>query len=115
MKTKKELKEEYKQLKFTMGVFQIRNTQNNKIFVDSSTNINAKFNRHRLQLNFGNHPNAELLKDWKELGEAAFAFEIISELKEQDKANTDYAAELKVLEQMVMEELHPYGEKGYNT
>lgn len=41
MKTKKELTEEYKQLKFKMGLFQIRNVINGKIFVESSINLYA--------------------------------------------------------------------------
>ena len=43
---KKDLKQDYKQMKFRMGVFQIRNTLNNKIFVDSSMDLVAIWNRH---------------------------------------------------------------------
>lgn len=113
-KTKKELKEEYKNMKFDMGVFQIRNTANDKIFVDSGTNINAKWNRNRLQLNFGNHPNKELQYDWNTYGEEAFEFKILSKLEHKDDETTDYPKEVKLLEEMMMEELQPYDEKGYN-
>ena len=78
MKTTKELKDEYKQMKFKMGVFQIRNTVNDKIFVGSSTDLDAIWNRHRVQLNFGNHQNAELQNDWKELGPERFVYEILA-------------------------------------
>ncbi len=114
MKTKKELKEEYKQMKFPMGVFQIRNTVNGKIFVDSSTNMNAKWNRNRLQLSVGNHPNKELQNDWNEFGEEAFQFEVLEELKHNDKKTMDYNKEVALLEEMIIEELQPFGEKGYN-
>jgi len=114
MKTRKELKEEYKQLKFRIGVFQIRNLDNGKVYVDSSTNLNAIFNRHRLQLNFGNHPNEALQADWKLLGEDHFVFEVLGEVEQKDGANIDYARELKLLEQLWLEELKPYQEKGYN-
>ncbi len=114
MKTNKELKEEYKQMKFKMGVFQIRNTVNNKIFVESSINLDAIWNRHRVQLNFGNHRNEELQKDWTELGQDKFKYEIISEIEENDNPETDYKKEVKLLEEMYMEELKPFGEKGYN-
>ncbi len=113
-KTKKELKEEYKNMKFDMGVFQIRNTANDKIFVDSGTNMNAKWNRNRLQLNFGNHPNKELQKDWNTFGEESFEFEIVSELEHKENENIDYQKEVKLLEEMMMEELKPYEDKGYN-
>ncbi|HKI46095.1 MAG TPA: GIY-YIG nuclease family protein [Balneolales bacterium] len=114
MKTKKELKEEYKQMKFPMGVFQVRNTINGKIFVDSSTNMSAKWNRNRLQLSVGNHPNKELQNDWNKFGEEAFKFEVIEELEHNDKEIVDYNNEVALLEEMLIEELQPFGVKGYN-
>ena len=114
MKTRKELKDEYRQMKFPMGVFQIRNTVSGKIFVDSSTNMNAKWNRNRLQLNVGNHPNTELQNDWNEFGEKVFKFEILEELKHNDKEAVDYKKEVALLEEMLVDELQPFGEKGYN-
>ena len=115
MKTKKEVREEYKQMKFRMGVFQIRNTVNNKIFVEGSNDLVAIWNRHRFQLNFGNHPNKALQADWKELGEDKFKYEIIGEVEQTDTGNVDYRKEVKVLEEMLIEELQPFDEKGYNN
>ncbi len=114
-KTNKQLKDEYKQMKFKAGVFAIRNTVNNKIFVGSSVNLDAIWNRHRLQLDFGSHPAAELLNDWKTLGADKFKFEIISEIKQNDEmTDKDIADEVKLLEKLYLEELQPYGDKGYN-
>lgn len=96
-----------------MGVFRIRNTISNKIFVGSSTDLVAIWHRHRLQLNFGNHPNEALQNDWNQAGADNFAYEIISEIKQDDK-ETDYEKEVKLLEEMFIEELQPFGEKGYN-
>jgi hypothetical protein len=114
MKTKKELKEEYKQMKFRIGVFQIRNIVNNKIFIESSIDLVAIWNRQRFQLNFGNHHNAALQADWKELGENKFIYEILGEVEQSDTENTDYAKEAKILEELFMEELQPFDERGYN-
>ncbi|MBF0541152.1 MAG: GIY-YIG nuclease family protein [Nitrospirae bacterium] len=114
MKTKKELKDEYKQIKFKMGVFQIRNTINGKIFVGSSTNLDAIWNRSRTQLDFGSHVNSNLQKDWKEFGEVNFKFEILSEIKQKEMEIVDYNSEVKVLEEMYLEQLKPYDDKGYN-
>ncbi len=88
--TKKELKDQYKQMKFKMGVFQIRNIANGKIFIDSSIDLDSIWNRHKTQLNFGGHPNLELQKDWKTFGETGFAFEILAEIKEEEGKNIDY-------------------------
>ncbi|AOC94396.1 hypothetical protein BB050_01263 [Flavobacterium anhuiense] len=114
MKTKKELRDEYKEMKFKKGVFQIRNTVNKKVYIDSSADLDAIFKRQKFQLNCGNHPVAELQKDWKELGEDKFEFEILSEIKENDTAVKSDPKDLKLLEQMFLDEIKPFDEKGYN-
>lgn len=113
-KTKKQLKDEYKLKKFKAGVFVVRNITNDKIFLGSSVNMDAMWNRIRLQLDVGSHPNSELQADWKSLGEDKFRFEIISEIKQKDDVQQDLAKEVKELELLYLDELKPYGEKGYN-
>lgn len=114
MKSKKELKETYRQMKFRMGVFQIRNLANGKILVDSNTNLDAIWNRHRTQLKFNGHPNQALQSDWNTFGEDNFRFEILAELEEQEGDQPDYNKELKALAELYIEELQPFGDKGYN-
>lgn len=114
MKTKKDQKSEYKLMKFPVGVFQIRNTINDKVYIDSSIDLNSIWNRHRFQLNFGSHPNKELQKEWKELGEENFIYEIVSTIDQDDASQgTNFEKEAKELAQMIIEDLQPYGEKGY--
>lgn len=103
MKTRKELKNEYKQRKSVMGVFQIRNTVNDKRLIDHSTDIQAKWNRHQSELRFGSHKNKALQADWKKLGTDSFQIEILSELEHDDKI-TDYSKELELLEEMILNE-----------
>lgn len=114
MKTRKELKVEYKLHKTTKGVYQIRNKINGKIFIGSSIDLNAIWNRNKTQLNFGNHQNTELQKEWKELGEDAFEYEILSTLKEDEEKEIDFKKEVKFLEELYIDELQPFDEKGYN-
>ncbi|MDX8340436.1 GIY-YIG nuclease family protein [Draconibacterium sp. IB214405] len=106
MKTRKEIKEEYKQMKFSMGVFQVKNRSNNKVFIDNSVDIASKWNRHKTELKFGNHKNRELQNDWNEKGEDNFDLEILSELKQDDKKVINYAKELKLLQQMLIDEMN---------
>jgi len=68
---------EYKLSHRPMGVFQIRNVTNDKVYVDSSLNIPGKINRHRFQLNGGSFKSRSLQKDWNEHGEASFEFETL--------------------------------------
>jgi len=114
MKTRKELKEEYKQMKYQMGVFQIKNKINNKVFIGSSTDLKAIWFAQKLQLDVGMHQNSELQKEWKEYGANNFIFEILEEIKQKEDEETNYAKEVKALEQLLIEELQPFGDKGYN-
>ena len=114
MKSKKELKDIYKEMKFKMGVFQIRNTVNGKIYVEGSTDLDAIWNRHKFQLKMDSHPNVELQKDWRDFGEENFSYEILSEIKQDDTKTIDYRREIMQLEKMFIEELQPFDDKGYN-
>ncbi|HEY0459339.1 MAG TPA: GIY-YIG nuclease family protein [Pyrinomonadaceae bacterium] len=109
---KKDLIREYKETTQPSGVFQIRNLQNEKIFVGSSLNLEGIFNRHRFALNAGSHQNKALQADWNEAGAENFAFEILEEI--QPRENLDLKKELEFLEDLWLENLQPYGERGYN-
>ena len=114
MKTRKELKEEYKQMKYPMGVFQIRNLVNGKVFIGCSLDLKATWYSQKLQLNFGNHPNERLQKEWKTQGEDQFIYEILDEIKEIEGKEINYLSEINALEEMLIEKLQPFEEKGYN-
>ncbi len=96
-----------------MGVFRIRNTENEKIFIGSSTDLVSIWNRLRFQLNNGLCSNAGLQADWSRSGEEKFVYEILSEIKEEERI-TDYKGETEQLEKMFIEELQPFGARGYN-
>jgi group I intron endonuclease len=115
MKSNKELRNEYKQKKYKIGVFQIRNTINEKVFIGSSVNLDAIWNRNKGELKFGGHRNKELQQDWSAYGEENFKFEILSEIVQEDGGKADYNKEVKKLEEMFIEELQPFAGKGYNT
>ncbi len=114
MKSKKELKDAYKLIQFKIGVFQIRNTVNGKLFIDSSVNMDKIWNRHRSELNFGGHRNEALQKEWKKFGEDNFKFEILAEIEQKDDLSINYEREAKEMAQLYIDELKPFGDKGYN-
>jgi group I intron endonuclease len=97
-----------------MGIFQIRNLRNEKVFVGSTPNLDAALNRHRFQLDAGAHPSKTLQKDWNEIGSENFVFEILEELPPRDDPNYDYSLDLETLEDLWLEKLEPYDECGYN-
>lgn len=114
MKSKKELKETYRQMSFRMGVFQVRNTQNNRIWVHHSMDLDRAWNSVRLQLQSNTHPNTALQEDWSQLGENGFAYEIVEELKDTQDPTVDYKKEVQTLYKLCLDELKPYGDKGYH-
>jgi hypothetical protein len=109
---KKELKQAYKQTPRPMGIFQIRNLTNEKVFVGKSENLDGIFNRNRFQLNANSHHQKQLQADWNELGADKFEFEILEELEFREGLDTK--KELEFLEDLWLEKLEPFGEKGYN-
>jgi len=109
---KKDLKREYRETHRPMGVFQIRNLTSGKVFIGSSVNLDGILNRHRFALVAGSHQSRTLQKDWNESGAENFAFEILEEI--EPRANLDDKKEVAVLEDLWLEKLEPYGEKGYN-
>ena len=60
-----------------IGIYQIRNTKNNKIYIGSSCNIQNRFTTHKRALNNNKHHSFVLQKEWKIYGSEFFIFEII--------------------------------------
>lgn len=111
---KKALRKQYKETLQPMGVFKIQNKVNGKILIVSSNNLPGRINREKFQLDMGGHPNTELQKDYKEFGKDSFIFEIIDHLKPKEDPAYNYTDDLVVLEEMWIEKLQPFGDKGYN-
>src|SRR5438105_5069880 len=110
---KKELREEYKQTHTPMGIYQIRNLTNDKVFVGAALNLPGILTSNRVQLSAGNHPNKQLQAEWDEFGSDSFAFEVVDELAATEGTGYDYRTDLRFLEELWLEKLQPYGERGY--
>jgi len=111
--TNKQLKEEYKRAVRPMGVFQIRNLKNGKVFVVAGIDLAGIINRHKFALAAGGHANKQLQGDWKSQGTDDFAFEILDQMNPADNT-ADSRRDLAALEDIWLEKLQPYGERGYN-
>lgn len=112
---KKALIREYKETPRPMGVFQVRNKVNGKVFVGTSVNLPAMLNRQQSQLRFGGHPNRELQKDWAEFGPEAFEFEVLDTLAPPERPDYDPSNDLRALEELWLDKLSPFDERGYNA
>jgi len=115
MKSKKDIKREYKERKKPAGIFQVKNIANGKVLLGSSLNLEGPLNSHKFMLTIGQHRNKELQKDWNEYGPDKFVFEILEVVKVKDDPAFDLSEELTLMEQIWIEKLRPLGERGYNT
>jgi len=117
---KKELASAYKQSFRPMGVYQIRNVENGKIFVDSSFDLVGTRNRLDFLKQMDMNTITELKQDWKTYGADCFMFEELDRIKQQEDEVFDefeqkkYQEEVAVLLDMWLEKLQPYADKGYN-
>ena len=112
---RKKIIKEYKDSIRPMGIVQVRNIRNNRIYLTASANTAGTINSIRFQLKMGNFlPSPALAHEWKEMGELSFVIEVTDELKPVDDPAYDYKDDLKALEAMWLEKLKPFGERGYH-
>ena len=114
MQSRKDIIREYKERRKPAGVFQVKNTTNGKVLLGSSLNLEGPLNAHKFMLTIGKHRNEALQKEWDEFGGDKFVFEILEEVKVKDDPNFNLEDELTLLEQIWIEKLQPFGDKGYN-
>jgi hypothetical protein len=114
MTTRKELIRQYKESPKAAGVFLIKNLANGKGLLGSSLNLHGPLNKHRFMLSTGAHDNRELQQDWNAFGPTAFTFEILQEVQVKDSPDFSLDDELTLLEEIWLERLEPFGDRGYN-
>ena len=114
MKSREEIKREYKGRMKQAGVFQVRNKANGKVLLGSSLNLEGPLNAHKFMLTIGRHRNETLQKEWNEYGADKFTFEILEVVKVKDDPHFNLTDELILLEQIWIEKIQPLGERGYN-
>lgn len=115
MKSKKDIKKEYKERAKPAGVFQVKNIVNGKVLLGSSLNLEGPLNGQKFMLTIGAHRNKVLQQEWNEYGADKFILEILEAVKVKDDPNFNLSDKLTLLEQIWLEELQPFGERGYNT
>ncbi|WP_416825108.1 GIY-YIG nuclease family protein [Ectobacillus polymachus] len=113
MDRKKELKQLYKETPIEAGVYQIKNMKNQKIFIGSTRNLKS-LNGAKFTLDMGSHTNKELQEEWRQFGKDAFTFEVLEILKKKDTPYFNEKEALLEIEDKWVEQLQPYGERGYN-
>jgi hypothetical protein len=113
-KSKQDLKREYRERIKPAGIFQIKNLTNGKVFLGSTLNLEGALNGHSFFLKTNGHHNKAMQLEFNESGADKFVFEILEEVKVRDDPNFNLDDELTLLEEIWIEKLEPFGERGYN-
>lgn len=113
MDYKKELKAQYKELPIQSGVFKITNNENGKIYIGGFNNL-KRLNGLKFMLKTNTFTNKLLQKEWNQFGADTFSIDTVEMLKKPKEGYFDEKKELEKLEQKWIEQLQPFGNKGYN-
>ena len=113
MNRKKELKQSYKEIEIKAGIYQIKNTKNEKIFIGSTRNLKT-LNGVKFMLENGGHSNKMLQEEWNQFGRDTFVFEELEILEKKDDIYFNEKKELEKLEEKWSNKLQPFGERGYH-
>lgn len=110
-----EIKRQYKQDSPEMGVYQIKNRENGKVYIDSCKNLEGTRNSRLFQLKMGKIVfNRGLQKDLQEFGADSFEFSVLAILdKPEPGENVDRL--LAALKLHWLKKLQPFGDHGYNS
>lgn len=60
-----------------LGVYQIRNTLNDKVYIGCSVDLRRRFHKHLRDLRQGTHHSQKLQRAWTKYGEGSFIFEVL--------------------------------------
>ncbi|MEO8544143.1 MAG: GIY-YIG nuclease family protein [Betaproteobacteria bacterium] len=114
MSDNRQLKNRFKQTFVPPGVFVIRNTVNQWVYLGASSNPQGAMNRHRFELAMRGHRNPQLQSDWVAHGAQVFRFEVLDQIRQNHEPDFDYTGELAALLQLWREELVRSGAPSYN-
>lgn len=90
----------------TVGVYQIKNSLNGKVYVGSSIDIQKRTTEHKKLLRDGKHKSPHLQNAWHSYGEGVFAFSVLVICRK---------SELLLYEQAAIDALAAhYSQGGYN-
>lgn len=93
------------------GVYMIRCLENERFYIGSSTDIMARWQRHRSHLRTGTHKSKLLQADWTAFGIHTFVFSVLRQIDPLGRTVIAIKQELLKEESKFISELKPY----YNT
>jgi hypothetical protein len=113
--TRKQIIYNYKRQKVSMGIYQLRNAENGKLFIESVSNLKSREFTLRMMLDDGRHPNRLLQEDWRKYDSGAFAYSVLEEVEvEPDASPAEKKKQLAEMKALWLDEKQPFDGAGYN-
>ena len=103
---KKELQAQYKSRETIGGVYLIRNTLKNKLYLDGSLDLWGSKNRFEFSVGTGSCVHPKLQDDWTEQNGGHFEFEVLDELKKgESQSGEGFKADIEFMRCLWLEKL----------
>jgi len=104
--TKREGRAAYKERKIIGGIYVIRNSDSDKILLDSAIDLQGRKNRFEFSQKTGSCIDLNLQKDWIAHGKEKFIFEVLEELeKGETQSMNEFKEDIEVLKLIWLEKL----------
>jgi hypothetical protein len=100
---RKKLKEQYATRRVIGGIYAVRNTQNGKLLLFSTTDMPGSLNRFTFSQQIGGCIHPKLRKEWGKNG-SGFVFEVLEELeKKEGQTDEEFTLDVQALFELTLE------------
>lgn len=98
---KKRLREQYKEREVKGGIYAIRNKENQRQLVETTTDLRSSRNRFEFAVKTGSCVHMSLQGDWGTSGGKQFEFVVLDELaKKKEQSEVEFRADLETLKEL---------------
>lgn len=98
---RKELIQNYKERKIIGGIYCIKNTENGKILLQATVDLQGGLNRYEFAIKTGSCVSVFLQKDWAVYGKDVFVVEVLDRLeKKEEQTQKEFLQDIKDLGQL---------------
>lgn len=81
--SKKDLKEQYKNRVIIGGIYCVKCSVTDNLWIRSTTDMQGSKNRFAFSVSTNSCPEICMIEEWKQFGANAFSFEILEEIKKK--------------------------------
>lgn len=98
MATRKELKEQYKNMAVIGGIYCIRCQGNGRTWIDTARDIRSKQSQFQFSVANNFCPRPGMHKEWSKYGAESFSFSVLEEIeKRETQTDQEFAEDIKTL------------------